>query len=169
MTLALRAGPERMTMTYVTELLLVFPIRDAGDVTAKAMSRAYLTALEDLPAWAVARAKISWLKGQHGEGRENYAFAPSPPQLRRLAEFHMREIRELHSQIERLLNAEVEPDYSTEHCAHMLDRLNTEVKQIGGSTRIPDGRKFKPTPPEHLQQPSKPTVDISDFQDREPT
>lgn len=46
----------------------------------------YMIALEGLPGWAVEQAATWWLRGERGDGRENYAFAPSPPQFRQLAD-----------------------------------------------------------------------------------
>ena len=45
------------------------------------------TALEDVPAWAVAAAGRRWIRGEVAvlDDKPNLSFPPSPPQLRALA------------------------------------------------------------------------------------
>lgn len=78
----LEAGPLERTTEHLSDLLGTFPAK-AGTEAARA--KGFRIALEDLPAWAIEAAVRKWLRGEDGEGTEDYSFAPSPPQLRRLA------------------------------------------------------------------------------------
>lgn len=115
-----------MAMAKVTELLLSFAGQQMNEAGAKARARGYLTALEDLPAWAIAEACRRWLRGDAGE--QNYNFSPSPPVLRKIAEQVTNLVRAQRDSLVRLLSAYVIEDpveYSDEHCTEMRARLQT--------------------------------------------
>lgn len=102
----LAPGPASDTSNAIITLLGTFPSTGGND---KARANGFRIALEDLPAWAIEEAVKRWLRGEDGEGSENYAFAPSPPQLRRLA-LRARALVELRLRnFHRLLQAEVLP------------------------------------------------------------
>lgn len=103
----LAPGPAAEILEAVSPLLETFPT--SSNTNSKARGMGFRIALEDLPAWCVQEAVKRWLRGEDGDGSENYSFAPSPPQLRRLAirakagaELRLRNFR-------RLLQAEVIP------------------------------------------------------------
>lgn len=115
-------GPMREIMGAVARLLIAFPATDPG-IAGEARAEAYEVALEDLPAWAVAAACLDWLQGKRGTGGENYAFAPSPPQLRRLADLHASVARGKAYTLGLLAEAVAEPEFSDEHRREMQRRL----------------------------------------------
>lgn len=80
----LRGARMSETLALVGKLLLSFPAQDLSVAAATYRSEGYLTAVSEYPAWAIAKACDAWLRREHPEGNENYAFAPSPPQLARL-------------------------------------------------------------------------------------
>lgn len=110
-------------MATLTGFLGAFPATDTGEAGSRMRGAAFATALDDMPAWAVAAACRDWLRGEHGAGGENYAFAPSPPQLRRLAARHIAIAKGRAATLEALASAVVEPEYSDEHRRQMLGRL----------------------------------------------
>ncbi|CAI9406569.1 hypothetical protein ANOBCDAF_01469 [Pleomorphomonas sp. T1.2MG-36] len=76
-----------MALQEAARLLAVFPAGNISEAVLDARSTAYETALEDVPAWAVAAAGKRWIRGEVAilEDRPNLSFPPSPPQLRALA------------------------------------------------------------------------------------
>jgi hypothetical protein len=126
-----------MAMAKVTELLLAFAGQAMNETGARARARGYITALEDLPAWAIADACRKWLRGEAGE--QNYNFAPSPPVLRRIAEESASGVDHQIVQFERLLLAKViedEPEFTDEHCAEMRGRLTELFVATANGTKM---------------------------------
>lgn len=123
-------------MAKVTELLLTFASQATNEAGARARARGYITALEDLPPWAIADACRKWLRGEAGED-QNYNFAPSPPVLRKLAEESARVVDVQITQLDRLLAAKVvddEPEFTDEHCSEMRGRLNELFGAVARAT-----------------------------------
>lgn len=81
---ALKPASRGEILARAARLLLSFPAQDLSEAAAKFRSEGYLTALSEYPAWAIGQACEAWLRREEPEGNENYAFAPSPPQLARL-------------------------------------------------------------------------------------
>jgi len=82
------AKPDSVTaLQEAARLLTVFPAGNISDAVLDARSKAYETALEDVPAWAVAAAGRRWIRGEVAvlDDKPNLSFPPSPPQLRALA------------------------------------------------------------------------------------
>jgi len=104
---AAKSGPGDRIGAAVMGVLAAFPAQASSPEATKARSIMYREALADLPAWAVERAVCFWNRGEHGQGNENYAFPPSPPQLRRLARLVADPVRHQYGQLRRLLDAEV--------------------------------------------------------------
>lgn len=78
----------RQAKAEIAAMLLVYPQRrTASDAEASAAGRAaagaYGAAISDLPLWAVQRAIRAWHRGECGD--HDYAFAPKPAVLRRVA------------------------------------------------------------------------------------
>lgn len=117
-----------LAMAKVTELLLSFASQTMNEAGAKARARGYITALEDLPAWAIAEACRQWLRGEAGD--QNYNFAPTPPVLRKLAAENTGRVDSQISVLTRLLSASIiddEPDFDEAHCAKMREKLHNEI------------------------------------------
>lgn len=120
-----------MAMAKVTELLLSFAGQAVNEAGARARANGYITALDDLPAWAIADACRKWLRGEAGE--QNYNFAPTPPVLRQIAVKSASQVDYQINALERLLSAEVVADpeeFSEEHCADMRDRMQDVFKSM---------------------------------------
>lgn len=125
-------------MAKVTELLLSFNAQQMNEAGAKARARGYITALEDLPAWAIAEACRRWLRGEAGE--QNYNFAPAPPILRKAAESAAELVDHQLTALERLLSAKVVDDpeeFSAEHCEDMRERLAVVFREAAQPKAIP--------------------------------
>ena len=112
--------------THFTALLVSFPAQQMGQEAAKAKAQAYFIALEGLPKWAISGACRKWLRGEVEDLKDvNLAFAPSPPQMRRLADTLVRDVAWHAVLIRRLLDAKVLPVRSEVECAAMAARLAT--------------------------------------------
>lgn len=116
----------------VSNFLDAFPGKEVSDDRLANRGQAYVISLEGMPLWAVLRGVKSWLKAENGTGKENYAFAPSPPQLLRLAKLHHGRLGAVRGNINRLLKADPIPEYSDNHCKSMsrkLKNLTDELKR----------------------------------------
>lgn len=134
-------------MAKVAELLLSFAGQAMNEAGAKARARGYITALEDLPAWAIAEACRRWLRGEAGES-QNYNFAPSPPVLRKIAESVVAVVDHQATVLERLLTAKVVDDpeeFTEEHCADMRVRLDKLFKDVAKPKEMPKREIAGPT------------------------
>lgn len=124
------AGQDRRKIGgAVTELLMAFASAPMSDAGAAARAKGYAVALEGVPSWAVQEACARWLRGDVEDG--NLAFAPSPPQLRKIANAVMVPIRAQRVLLERVLSARVEEEFSAEHREEMLSRLSSALKPMG--------------------------------------
>jgi len=113
--------------TSLADMLLGFTMQGLGDSGHEGRARSYMMALDDLPAWAVADACRRWLRKEAGP-EFNYAFAPTPPILRGLAETSRLRVAVQLSQLRKLLDAHViddPPTYTEEHKVEMLAKLQT--------------------------------------------
>jgi hypothetical protein len=130
-----------MAMAKVTELLLSFAGQQMNEAGARARARGYITALEDLPAWAIAEACRCWLRGEAGE--HNYNFAPAPPILRKIAESMASRVDTQMAMLERLLSAKIVEDpqeFSAEHCETMRGRLAEVFREVAKPKAKPQGQ-----------------------------
>lgn len=124
---AAQSGPVDRIGAAIAGMLSAFPSQQLGDAEQMARAGMYRAALEDVPAWAVDRAVKFWMRREHSEGRENYAFAPSPPQLRRLAVIACGPVRGELQKLRRLLSAKVERNLTHEQRAANVERLKSIV------------------------------------------
>jgi len=73
---------QKARLATIASMLMAYPVAGGGSEAAgKARAEAYLSALDDVPPWAVAEAVKRWHKGQFS-GEHNYRFAPAPAELR---------------------------------------------------------------------------------------
>jgi hypothetical protein len=77
----------------VADLLLAYPIPNATSEAGRARAKAYLSALDDIPPWAIAEAINRWHRGECGHGY-NYRWAPAPAELRELSIERLRPAKE---------------------------------------------------------------------------
>lgn len=118
------------TMAVVVQLSEGFPAGRLSDDQARLKAKAYITALEGVPTWAVAEASRRWLQARAGP--QNYDFVPSPPRLREIADDVLADLRAQRIALRRLLSAKTQlnapPDPAMEQrinrqFAQLLDRL----------------------------------------------
>ncbi|WP_348929232.1 hypothetical protein [Aquabacter sp. CN5-332] len=111
-----------------TGLLVSFPAQAISDTAAKAKAQAYFIALEGLPAWAVQEACRRWLRGEPGPNKDaNFAFAPSAPQLRILADSLTADLRMHRLKMRRILDAKVRVELPEADRARMVQRLRDVI------------------------------------------
>lgn len=128
---ALIAGPSDRIAAAIAGLKLAFPAQRLSDDEASVAAAMFRQALGELPAWTVERAIQFWLRREHPEGNENYAFAPSAPQLRRLALIAYQKVSGERHDLKRLLDATVEPEPSAKDDA-MRARIDEMVARTFG-------------------------------------
>jgi hypothetical protein len=97
------------TMAVVVDLLDAFPSTKLSEEQQKSKAKGYMTALEGMPTWAVAEARVRWLQAR--AGAQNYDFAPSPPRLREISDYVLTEVRGQRIVLCRLLNAKPDPPF----------------------------------------------------------
>lgn len=106
----LRPGSAPEIAAEIAILLAAFPSPNAGESSAELRGTAYLYALSGFPRWAVAEAVRMWLTGENREEGDRHSFAPSPPQLVRLARLAVqpaeREIARLSRMAEAVVDVE---------------------------------------------------------------
>jgi hypothetical protein len=118
---------EQEILLAVTEMMLVVSIPGQNELSAEARGRAFMTALDDVPIWAIHAAIRSWSRGECGKGTNgqpyDYRWCPAPAELRRITLAAMHPINERLRTVEMLLRAEPRIEYSDEHRRKMCERL----------------------------------------------
>lgn len=101
--------------------------------SSDALTEDYLDAIEDLPAWAVREALRVWNRAESPklDGKaHDFNWRPTPPTLRRLAQWEMVAIKARILRLEKLLDAVPLVEFSEEHRKMMLTRLQTVMHDI---------------------------------------
>lgn len=124
---------ERDVVANVVRLLVAFPAANMSPEAARARASIYVSVMADLPGWAIRIACDKWLRGD-AEG--NLAFAPSPPQLRQLAEAQTLSHRAAIVKLRRVLDA-VPMEYRapSEDRAAIAAKFGGLVASIAGKAR----------------------------------
>lgn len=99
----------RELAVVLAKLLAGFPAPASGETSTELRIAAYLEAVETIPAWAVDAARQAITRG---ETDADPRFAPTPPQLARLARQAMEPIGRIVTDLERIAAAaeQHEPD-----------------------------------------------------------
>lgn len=108
-------------------MLMTLAGREMGEFAAQAKGEAYMTALEDIPYWAVEQAIRNWYRGDCGD-KYDYKWAPDPATLRELSKFEAWRAIGLLQRLTNLLVAKpirALPPLSEEHCAEMKSKLES--------------------------------------------
>lgn len=130
-------GDRKAMMRAIVSMLAVFPSRGDADQT-KAIVTAYVTAVHDLPTWAVEKSCLRFSRGEVradeiGLAKMDSSFAPSAPQIRRVALDEMKPFTAELSMLRRALLADVEVDPLTsedrEALAAKFGGLKRELEQ----------------------------------------
>jgi len=87
-------------------ILTEMPAGDGGDAAEDVRVGTYAAALVGLPAFAIAEAVLAFLRDESGL---NPRFAPTPPELARLARHKAARYRRQFAEVEALLDAAEEP------------------------------------------------------------
>jgi hypothetical protein len=97
---------EQEKLTLVVKLFLAKPSAAMTDMGAAARGEAYMLALYDLPAWAIAEAIKRWHRGDvDGFSIDEFKWAPDSAVLRRVAFDVMEPYRDNAKTIQRVLDA----------------------------------------------------------------
>lgn len=88
----------------VANLLLASPIANGTSEAGRARAEAFVSALDDIPPWAIAEAIKRWHRGECGHGY-NYHWAPAPAELRELSMERLRPAKETIAHLEAVLGA----------------------------------------------------------------
>jgi len=118
----------------IARVIASFPMANgAPEATTKLRMDGFLTAVSDIPAWALRRAVDDVLRGV-APGIDA-RFAPNPPQLANLAREHMKPVMKAANQLRMLLRAEVEAppvdDATRARMAQRMDELRNSLKRAG--------------------------------------
>jgi hypothetical protein len=101
-------------IVLLTKLLMAYPAVGVTAAGAEARAEAYLTALDDIPAWAIAEAIRKWHRGEFGM-QYDYTWAPAPAILRRVAEKALAPVKEALQRITDVLKAKPLAEMMQEH------------------------------------------------------
>lgn len=89
----------------VANMLMAYPMSGGSEESGRARAMAYLTALDDVPPWAISEAIRRWHRGEFGGKDANYRFAPAPAELRYAATQLMQPAKQTIAHLEAVLNA----------------------------------------------------------------
>jgi hypothetical protein len=94
--------------------------------SSQQLTEDYFDALEDMPAWCVREALRKWNRGESPplDGKaHDFNWRPTPPTLRRLAQFERSQVAGRIHSLQRLLDAVPIPEFTNEHRKVMLEKL----------------------------------------------
>jgi hypothetical protein len=118
---------EQDTLVAVTKMMVALPSMTQNELSAEVRGEAFMTALDDVPAWAVRAAVRRWYRGECGKNAKGEAYdchwCPAPAELRCIALAEMRPLNERLHAIEALLRAEPRREFNEEHRRSMCARL----------------------------------------------
>jgi hypothetical protein len=124
-------GAKKHRLLLIGRLLMAYP----GDTTEEgtiARRAVYLESLDDIPPWALDAAIRQW--NRHEAGDQNYAFAPPPAILRRLALSHMATAQLAVKKIQEVLDAAPSYDSALRADSLLAARYaNFQFSQLSGA------------------------------------
>jgi hypothetical protein len=89
----------------VANMLMAYPMAGGSEESGRARAMAYLSAIDDVPPWAVAEAIRRWHRGEGGGRDANYRFAPAPAELRYAAMQLLQPAKQTIAHLNAVLNA----------------------------------------------------------------
>jgi hypothetical protein len=135
------AQVEGRMLIELTKMALSTTAPRQNEASAEARGEAYLTALEDLPLWAVQAAIRRWHRGDAGKNHRgeayDYHWPPAPAELRMIALLELWRVKERAALLRKLLSAEPLIEFTEEHCRTMREKLSvlaletSEVPPVG--------------------------------------
>lgn len=132
------------TSAVVVELLEGFGGARLSDDQARLKAKAYITALEEVPTWAVVEAARRWLQAKAGP--QSYDFAPSPPRLRQISDHVLAELRAQRVTLTRLLKAK--PERSVERDPAVRQAVTRQFGELLHHLRSHTTEPFREQTPE---------------------
>lgn len=128
------AGPEKRALQAVAKLVGFYATTGLSEQQAAVKAEVYLSAVNDLPAWAVEEAVTRWFRGQCGV--RNYEFAPSPAVLREIADDIAKIAAGQLVVLRRILNAKALPSpIADEDRAAMAEKARAVIR---GAQKVED-------------------------------
>lgn len=139
----------------VLAMLVGFGSARQGEDDAKEVATQYVTMLGGMPAWAIRRACLRWGSGQVtadeiGERMINRAFAPSPAQVRVVAEKIARPFVQEVARINKTLSATTDKTITPEQREESRPRIQAKLEefhQIMAARALADIQPAAPPPP----------------------
>jgi hypothetical protein len=119
---------QRERLFHIGRMLMAYP-GDSSEEGTIARGAVYLESLDDIPSWALALAIRQFNRAEAGD--QNYAFAPAPGVLRRLALSHMAPAQLVVEKLQEVLDAA--PSYDSALRADSLlapRHANFEFQQL---------------------------------------
>ena len=114
----------------LAKLLAAFPAPQAGETSTDLRIAAYLEAVETIPAWAVDAARGAIVRG---ETECDTRFAPTPPQLARIARKAMAPMYETAVELDRIVQAVERLEPGEEERARVSAGLAALYRELGGT------------------------------------
>jgi hypothetical protein len=129
------------TMVIIVGLVESLTNHKISAEQAEVRSEAWLTAFEGVPTWAVEEASVRWLQARAGP--QNYAFPPTPPLLRQVADDILAEVRLQRMQLQQLLHAKPESQRDARvgrQLADLVAELRKKAAELG-PVSVPGGHR----------------------------
>ena len=136
MTFVVRTPANDEELLKATSILLLRMVKALSgprldDLSAEALTEAYLDALDDVPSWSVDAALKRWNRGECGLGKD-YRWRPSPAELRRVSLDEMWVLKGRAMRLCDLARCEARREFSTEYRMEMLERIHRVIRAIVG-------------------------------------
>ena len=116
-------------LVIITKMLKVLPGQRLDAIGAEVTGEAYMTAIEDLPVWALAEAMRGWYRGEC-PGEHDFHWRPAPAELRSLTLHVCAAAHARLYDIKGLLAAEPMREYTPEQRESNLKRLAAIIRGI---------------------------------------
>lgn len=95
---------QKSRLGLVANMLMAYPMSGGSEESGRARASAYLTAIDDVPPWAIAESIRRWHRGE-GPSGSNFRFAPAPAELRGSAMQVLQPAKQTIAQLSAILNA----------------------------------------------------------------
>lgn len=95
---------QKSRLGLVANMLMAYPMSGGSEEAGRARAGAYLSAIDDIPPWAIAEAVRRWHRGE-GPVSSNFRFAPAPAELRFAAMQVLQPAKQTIAHLTSILNA----------------------------------------------------------------
>jgi hypothetical protein len=116
-------------LLIITKMLKTLSGHRLDEAGAEASGEAYMTAIEDLPIWALDEAMRCWYRGDCA-GEHDYHWRPDPAELRAITLQACRPVMERLQNVIGVLEAKPEREYTPEQRESNLKRLPAILRGI---------------------------------------